>query len=212
MDTTYWSRGLGLMVIKYTFRNKILWYKFVRNETIADYMEGIAWLREHGFRIHDIVCGGLRGLFMALYPYPVRICQFHQMMIVHRYLTNRPKLPAAQELLDLTKRITYLDKASFIAELDLWQEHWGEFLKERTRDRNGRSTYTHPRVRSAYLSLRRNMKWLWTFKQYSLLHIPKTNNALEETFTDIKTKSRGAFGDTKQRRITLIQELIAHHY
>ena len=63
---------------------------------------------------------------MALYPYPVQMCQFHQMMIVRRYLTNRPELPAAQELLDLTKRITYLDKASFIAELDLWQERWDE--------------------------------------------------------------------------------------
>ncbi len=43
------------MVIKDTFRNKILWYKFVRNETIADYMEGIAWLC-----IHGIVCDGMR--------------------------------------------------------------------------------------------------------------------------------------------------------
>ncbi len=99
------------MVIKDTFRNKILWYKFVRNETIADYMEGIAWLREHGFRIHDIVCGGIRGLCMALNSYPVQMCHFHQMMIVRRYLTNRPELPAAQELLALTTRITYLDKA-----------------------------------------------------------------------------------------------------
>ncbi len=42
MDTTYWGRGFGLMVIKDTFRNKILWYKVVHNGTIADYMEGIA--------------------------------------------------------------------------------------------------------------------------------------------------------------------------
>ncbi len=42
MDTTYWGREFGLMVIKDTFRHKILWYKFVHNETIADYMEGIA--------------------------------------------------------------------------------------------------------------------------------------------------------------------------
>ena len=89
-------------------------------------MEGIAWLRKRGFHIYGIVCDGIRGLFMALYPYPVQMCQFHQMMIVRRYLTNRPELPAAQELLDLTKRITYLDKASFIAELDLWQERWDE--------------------------------------------------------------------------------------
>jgi len=113
MDTTYWGRGFGLMAIKDTFHNKILWYKFVHNETIADYMEGIAWLHEHGFRIHSIVCDGIRGLFMVLYPYPVQMCQFHQMMIVRRYLTNRPELPTVQELLDLTKRITYPDKASF---------------------------------------------------------------------------------------------------
>ena len=55
MDTSYWGRGFGLMVIKDTFRNKILWYKFVRNETIADYMEGIAWLREHGF-VYTALC------------------------------------------------------------------------------------------------------------------------------------------------------------
>ena len=108
MDTTYWGRGFGLMAIKDTFRNKILWYKFVHNETIADYMEGIAWLREHGFHIYGIVCDGIRGLFTALYPYRVQMCQFHQMMIVRRCLTNRPELPAAQELLDLTKRITCL--------------------------------------------------------------------------------------------------------
>ena len=67
MDTAYWGRGFGLMVIKDAFRNKILWYKFVRNETIADYMEGIAWLRGHSFRTYGIVCDGIRGLFPALY-------------------------------------------------------------------------------------------------------------------------------------------------
>jgi len=73
------------MAIKDTFRNKILWYRFVHNETIVDYMEGIAWLCEHGFRIHGIVCDGIRGLFMALYSYPAQMFRFHQMMIVRRY-------------------------------------------------------------------------------------------------------------------------------
>lgn len=30
MNTTYWGRNFGLMVIKDSFRNKILWHKFVR--------------------------------------------------------------------------------------------------------------------------------------------------------------------------------------
>ena len=82
MDTTYWGRHFGLMVIKDTFRNKILWYKFVRHETIADYVEGIEWLESSGFAIHGIICDGMRGLFHALSRYPVPLCQFHQMMIV----------------------------------------------------------------------------------------------------------------------------------
>ena len=51
MDTTYWGRDFGLMVIKDAYRNKILWRKYVRYETIAAYMEGVGWLKEHGFRI-----------------------------------------------------------------------------------------------------------------------------------------------------------------
>ncbi len=41
MDTTYWGRTSGLMVIKDALRVKILWHKHVRHETIALYMEGI---------------------------------------------------------------------------------------------------------------------------------------------------------------------------
>jgi len=41
IDTTYWGRNFGLMVIKDAPRNKILWHKYVRNETISQYMEGI---------------------------------------------------------------------------------------------------------------------------------------------------------------------------
>ena len=85
MDTTYWGRGFGLMVIKDAYRNKILWRKYVRYETIAGYLEGVSWLKEHGFRIYGVVIDGLRGLAEALRTYPVRHCQFHQMMSVRHY-------------------------------------------------------------------------------------------------------------------------------
>ena len=82
MDTTYWGRNFGLMVIKDSFRNKILWYKFVHHETVADYLEEIEWLRINGFKIYGIVCDGFGGLFQALRQYRVQMCQFHQIMIV----------------------------------------------------------------------------------------------------------------------------------
>lgn len=213
VDTTYWGRDLGLMVIKDAFRNKILWYKFVRYETIADYLEGIAWLRDNDFRIHGIVCDGIRGLFYELRQYRVQMCQFHQMMIVRRYLTLKPELPAAIELLEISNMLARTDKKDFIHMLDDWSDKWKIFLRERSVDRNtGKTSYTHKRLRSAYLSLRRNMPWLWTCQEFPELHIPNTNNALEGVFTDIKTKLRVHSGITKQRRVALIQEYIARHY
>ena len=38
MDTTYWGRRFGLMVIKDSLRKKVLWWKYVTHETIADYL------------------------------------------------------------------------------------------------------------------------------------------------------------------------------
>ena len=72
---------IGLMVVKDAYRNKILWRKYVRYETTAGYLEGVGWLREHGFRIYGVVIDGLRGLAEALRTYPVQHCQFHQMRV-----------------------------------------------------------------------------------------------------------------------------------
>ena len=38
LDTTYWGRRFDLMVIKDALRNKVLWHKYVYNETIGQYM------------------------------------------------------------------------------------------------------------------------------------------------------------------------------
>ena len=94
MDTTYWGRGFGLMVIKDSLRNRILWRKYVTHETIADYLEGVTWLERHGFKIYGIVIDGMWGLMQALKRYPVQMCQFHQQMIVRRYLAEDPDLDA----------------------------------------------------------------------------------------------------------------------
>ena len=70
MDTTYWGRNFGLLVIKDAFRNKILWYKFVHHESVADYVKGVGWLRENGFVIHGIFCDGIRGLLQSTNAIP----------------------------------------------------------------------------------------------------------------------------------------------
>ena len=180
MDTTYWGRDFGLMVIKDAYRNKILWRKYVRYETIAGYIEGVSWLREHGFRIYGVVIDGLRGLAEALKTYPVQHCQFHQMMI---------------------------------GAFNGWYVKYKDVLNERVQDRRMKTPpYMRPRLRSAYLSLKRNMGRLWTFYDYKDRIIPNTNNGLEAVFADIKSKVRVHSGLTREHRIKLIDEYISRHY
>ena len=213
MDTTYWGRDFGLTVIKDAFRNKVLWRKYVRHETIADYLEGVRWLRHNGFRIYGVVCDGMRGLMQALSPCPVQMCQFHQMMIVRRYLTQDPDLEAAQTLLELVNGITKMDRESFVGAFERWAETYREVLQERIPDRRyKRPPYRRPRLRSAYLSLKRNMRWLWTFYDHWELHIPNTNNGLEGIFSDIKSKVRVHSGLTREHRKKLIDEYLSLHY
>ena len=215
MDTTYWGRNFGLMAIKDALRKKILWHRYVTHETIADYLDGVRWLKDNGFRIYGIVIDGMRGLAQALRPYPVQLCQFHQMLTVRHYLTQEPDLEASRELLNLVNNITKTDKESFMGLFDEWYEKYKDIVNERVSDRRiKRKTppYMRPRLRSAYLSVKRNMPLLWTYYDNPNLGIPNTNNGLEGIFSDLKTKLRVHSGITKEHRKKLIDEYLARHY
>ena len=214
MDTTYWGRNFGLMVIKDALRKKILWRKYVKHETIADYVEGVQWLWSHKFKIYGAVIDGLRGLAQAL-PFPVQLCQFHQMLIVRRYLTQEPELDASRELLELVNQITKTDKESFVGMFEEWYERNKDVVNERSHDKRIKKKtppYMRPKLRSAYLSIKRNMPLLWTFYDHPELGLPNTNNGLEGIFSDLKTKLRVHSGIKKEQRKKLIDEYLMRHY
>ena len=199
MDTTYWGRNFGLMVIYDAIRKRVLWRKYVRNETIADYMEGVTWLEKQGFKIYGVV----------------QLCQFHQMLIVRRYITQDPDIEASKVLLDLVNDITKMDKESFIGALDEWYEKYKDVLNERVQDnRIKRRTppFMRPRLRSAYFSVKRNMYYLWTFYDKPETGLPNTNNALEGLFSDLKTKVRVHSGISKEHRKKLLDEYIKRYF
>lgn len=215
LDTTYWGKDFGLMVIKDALRNKVLWHKYVRYESISQYMEGVNWLKSQGFRIYGAVIDGIRGLAQALYPIPVQMCQFHQILITRRYLTQNPDIEASIRLLELVKNITKMDKENFVRAFNEWHEQYKDVLNERVHDKRIKRQappYMRPRLRSAYLSLKRNMARLWTFADYPDAGIPKTNNAIEGFFSDIKSKLRAHRGISKRNRRKLIDEYIIRHY
>ena len=162
MDTTYWGRNFGLMVFKDSISSQTIHKTFVKYETNKLYQEGIESITKMGITILSIVCDGRKGLLQMFPDIPVQMCQFHQLQIITRYLTRNPKHEASKELRKLSLQLTKVSKKEFEESLDDWFLNWNEYLNERTlSDETGKSFYTHRRLRSAYFSLRRNLKYLF---------------------------------------------------
>jgi hypothetical protein len=217
LDTTYFGRGFGVMVIKDAGNGRNLFAAALKQETTALYQTAIKALQEHHCHIQAIVCDGRRGLFTAFGDIPVQMCQFHQIAIIRRYLTRKPKLPAARELWQLAVSLPRLKQDAFAAALNTWQTKWRFFLEERTNSpKSRRSRYTHQRLRSALLSLKRNLPWLFTCLSHPSLQIPNTTNLLDGHFAEIKNKLRNHNGLSPQRRLKLIlhflRPAIIHHF
>ncbi len=155
MDTTYWGRNFGVMLFKDSLtKNNLLKY-YIRHETNALYIQGIEELKVLNFTILAIVCDGRKGLIQSFPDIPVQMYQFHQSAIIRRYLTKKPKLQAAKELMEVVDLMKQTDRESFTGALGLWFEKWESFLNERTINPfTQKSFYTHKRLRSAYRSLK----------------------------------------------------------
>ena len=98
MDTTYFGRSFGVMVFRDATTGLVLYRNYVKHETNLLYAGGLSFLRTQGVEVRAVVCDGRRGLMQLCAEIPVQMCQFHQVAIITRYLTRKPKLPAAVEL------------------------------------------------------------------------------------------------------------------
>lgn len=212
LDTSYWGREFGVVAIKDSISGRFLWSKFItRKERVEDYIEGIRHLVSKGFQIAGVVSDGLRGLREALASYNFQHCQFHQVKTIKHWLTSHPKLDASRELLRLAYFMRKTDKASFVGLFNEWEAKWTPFLKERSIGADGKSRYVHKNLRSAYHSLKRNMRYLWTFEDCWGQGIPNTNNGIEAAFGDLKSLLRRHKGISIDRRKALILEYFSGH-
>lgn len=209
MDTTYFGEGFGVMVFRCAKRKRNLLWKVVSYETNAGYLAGVSELKIQGWHISGIVCDGRRGLPQLFSDIPVQICQFHQLQIITRYITRRPKLPAGIELRDIALRLTKTDEASFIYWLHEWHEKWKEFLAEKSFDAERKQfRFTHRRLRSAYQSLKTHLPYLFTHQRHRELNMPNTTNTLDGSFSHLKEKIRLHRGLKKSRKLKLIYQLL----
>ena len=208
MDTTYFGRKFGVMVFKDSLTCQILLKKYVKNETNKLYFLGIEEIARRGITVQSIICDGRKGLLQLFGDVPVQMCNFHQVAIIRRYLTKKPKMQASIELWDHVLLMTRTDRESFEGGLADWYNKWEDFLNERKLDSKGKKRYIHKKLRSAYRSLKTNLPWLFTWYDNPGLNMPNTTNAIDGHFSDLKNKLRNHNGLSMERKKKFIDEFL----
>lgn len=211
IDTTYfWN--IWIMAFKDYYSKDILKFKLVSNENYASYLFGINELKKEWWKIKAIVCDGKRWLLWGFWNIPTQMCNFHQVQIITRYITKKPRLQANIDLRELSLLLTKTDKETFSYYLNLWYIQYADFISEKGIKEDGKRYYIHKRTRSAYFSLKRNLNYLFTYYDYMWkVDIPNTTNGLEWFFSHLKTKVRIHPGLKKERKIKLIFSLLIGH-
>lgn len=215
-DATFFGRRsdkLGTLVFKDVLSGKIIANKHIEREHADDYKQLIDELVEKGFIIQGAVVDGKRGVIKAFGDIPVQMCHFHQIAIVKRYLTSRPKLEASIDLLKICRKLTFLTQERFTDALNIWHLKYKSFLDEKTLNiKTNRLTPTHARLLSAYRSLKTNLPYLFTYKNHKEFHIPNTTNHLDGgVFSQLKKLIKLHQGLATKRKVKLIDEFFSQY-
>jgi len=169
-DATFFGRRsdrLSTLVFKDVMSGKIIANKHIERENADDYKQLIDELIDKGFIIQGAVVDGKRGIIRAFRDIPVQMCHVHQIAIVKRYLTRKPKLEASIDLLKICRKLTFIIQDRFSNALNIWHLKYKSFLDEKTLNvKTNRLTPTHARLVSAYRSLKTNLPHLFTYKNH----------------------------------------------
>ena len=184
-------------------------WSWIVEETQEVYASLRRGIEARGYRLKAVVLDGRQGIPSVFKGLPIQICQFHQMQIVRRKLTLRPKTQAGIELLYLGLNITKYTEESFKKELDIRDNRHKDFLEEKTYCYLCKKFhYTHARVRSARFSLRKNLPLLFTYEKFPELDIPNTTNSLDGYWSRLKNLLGAHRGKSEERIKKLTEEIL----
>ena len=129
-DATFFGKRkdkFGVLIFKDVIQNEILIWKLISKETVVEYNYLLNKLLVLGFTINAVTVDGKKGLNKVFKDYPIQMCQFHQKMIIKRYITHHPKLEASIELKRICTRLKYSNEIRFTKALDIWYIKYKDF-------------------------------------------------------------------------------------
>lgn len=142
-------------------------------------------LERYGYTVLSVTGDGFGGIRSAFHGIPFQMCHVHMERLVIKYTTRKPLTEAGRVLLALTRTLHHTDSHIFTERLKQFGERYKTFLDEKTiHPVTGDWSYTHEGVRTAYFSLVRLRKYLFTYERDE--NISTTTNSLEGHFRHVK--------------------------
>lgn len=215
-DATFYGKKkdkLGTLVFRDVLTNESIVWKHIDSEKSKDYKYLLGQVLDLGYEILAVVTDGKRGLSSVFKDCPTQMCIFHQKRITQRYLTLNPKTEAGKELRKITSKLKQTNEKNFTKSLDIFYDRYKGFIEVKTfNDESGKFSYTHSRVRSAYRSLRANLPYLFTYKNYKQFNIPNTTNNLEGgVFSHLKILIKIHRGLSKSLKLKIVDDYLMNY-
>lgn len=219
----------GSHIGKYVFRtnnNETIFIKDIDAEKLIYLEESLNYIENNlKYKIQSFTIDGRKGVIDLLNrrcnkQIPIQLCQFHQVKTIITYTTKNPKTECGRELKELVLSISKIDEAEFIEKFNCLQKKYEKFLKERSQtsliDRiTGEvlleeSGFKHPRLRSAFRSIKTNLPYLFTYKKPENEHlkIPNTTNGCDGKFGRVKIKLKNHSGLRVERKSKMFDRLM----
>jgi hypothetical protein len=174
---------------------------FTETETTSVYVQGKFFLEEKGYTLLSVTGDGFSAIRQAFSGIPYQMCQVHMERLVIRGTTRNPLLLPGQALLALTRSIFDTDRETFTRRLNEFTFRYRDFLNEKaTSVVTGQTWYIHDGLRSAYVSIKNFLPYLFTYEKDN--QIPRTTNSLEGHFAhirDVVNIHRGASRSLKEK-------------
>jgi hypothetical protein len=208
-DATYFGKRKdrteldGILVFLDSLTSQIVWFKFIRNETNADYQEGLNYLESREFEILSVTTDGRKGLARVFQKYPYQVCQNHIQRGVSTLLTKTPRSEAGRDLNYVNKNfIKYrLTEQELGKTLAVFTKKHQEYLNEPSESDPKKPK--HNRLIKALKKYKNNMKHLFTYQTNE--DFKNTTNDLDGgLFSPLKQTLNNHRGITKVRRQKLI--------
>lgn len=211
IDASYFSGGLCLILYYDHDIRYVQLYRHTDKEKYKEIKEDLQNLHALGVHVASVTCDGHKAILKAVrnvYPDAlIQRCLVHLKRQARTWLSSKPKLPQAIELLRLTQQITHIktqeERTEWLYNFYLWHKENKDFVNEQTRnEETGRLWYKHKNLHAASSLIIIALPDMFHYLDNPA--IPNTTNRLENYFAHLKDKltlHRGLRFETKKNFI-----------